>query len=284
MKVITSFRPTLQSLTGQEYSGRTGRRALGDIKTQIGSAAPVKSFQASLSSSKLAPAQPAAAQTGTTSIASSNASILSAIGVRGAAPRQNSVTPGIGRSPSNPPRSPITPTQTIAELEQSVPVKFNSMQQNWLDANTGSYANLMVNNLNRSTPFAIDGVDIRWSNGSTGKPEFSTRAVGNVSIESGRQLAELMGGSLIHSPFETFGTTQRDQYIRMPNGHMVEASVLASQLNAAREASDPFSATQSVLEIYRLENETFDLNTSNNAIDLVSKRSLTANWPLNRPT
>ncbi len=142
----------------------------------------------------------------------------------------------------------------------------------------------MVNNLSRSAPFAIDGVDIRWSNVSTAKPEFNVRAVGNVNSESGRQLAELMGGSLISSPFDTFGTAQRDQYIRMPNGQMIEASVLANQLNLAREASDPFSATQSVLEIYRLEYQNFDLNTSTNAIDLVSKRSLTASWPVGRPT
>lgn len=277
MKAITSFSPALQSITGQEYSGRTGRRTLEDFKTQKLNSAPVKSFQTSFSSSKLALTQAAATQTETTPRATSNANILSAIGVRGGASRQNVATHGVGRSPAPSPRSPNTPTAATA-------LKLTSMQQYWLDSNTGSYANVMVNNLSRSAPFAIDGVDIRWSNVSTAKPEFNVRAVGNVNSESGRQLAELMGGSLISSPFDTFGTAQRDQYIRMPNGQMIEASVLANQLNLAREASDPFSATQSVLEIYRLEYQNFDLNTSTNAIDLVSKRSLTASWPVGRPT
>jgi len=148
------------------------------------------------------------------------------------------------------------------------------MQQNWLDANTGVYANLMRANLSRSQPFQLDAVDIRWSNVSTGKPEFISRAVGNVTNESGKELADLLGGTLMKSPFDTFGTSQKDQYIRMPNGQMVEASVLANQLNAARTATDPFSATQSILEIYRAGNQRFDLNTSTDAIDLVTKRTL----------
>lgn len=158
------------------------------------------------------------------------------------------------------------------------------MQQKWLDSNTGNYANLMLHNLSRSTPFAIDNVDIRWANGSNGKPEFVPRAVGNVTAESGKQLAQMMGGTLVNGPFDTFGTSQRDQYIKMPNGQMIEASVLASQLNAARGASDPFSATQSVLEIYRLESQNFDLAASSNAVDLVTKGSLRAGWPSGQAT
>ena len=284
MKEISSFRPTLQSVSGQQYAGRSGRRALGDIAAKKTSAAPVKSFQGSLASSKVALAQPLASQIGTTVRASSNASILSAIGANSSASRQNSAADGFGRIPATPPRSPNNPVETVPVPGPAVPVKLNSLQQKWMDANTGNFANLMLNNLSRSTSFAIDNVDIRWANGSSGKPEFVSRAVGNVSAESGKQLAQLMGGTLVNGPFDTFGTTQRDQYIKMPNGQMVEASVLASQLNAARGASDPFSATQSVLEIYRLENQNFDLASSNNAIDLVTKGSLRAGWPSNQAT
>lgn len=163
-------------------------------------------------------------------------------------------------------------------------MKFNPLQQNWLDANTGPYANIMKANLERAQPFQIDGVDIRWSNGSTGKPEFSQRAVGNVSDTSGREFAQLFGGTLVRGPFETFGTSQRDQYIRMPNGQMIEASVLASQLNAARSAADPFSATQSVLEIYKVEIDNFNLATSTNAIDMMSKGMMIPSFPSNRMT
>lgn len=153
-------------------------------------------------------------------------------------------------------------------------MRISRLQQNWMDANTGTYANLMTNNLTRSVPFQIEGVDIRWANGTTGKPEFQQRAVGNISVESGRELAQLLGGTLVDSPFGTFGTSARDRYIRMPNGQMIEASVLAHQLNAARTAEDPFSATQAVLEIYQIEARNFDPGTSQNAVDLVSRRLL----------
>lgn len=136
-------------------------------------------------------------------------------------------------------------------------------------------ANLMKANLSRSEDFQIDEVAIQWVNGSSGKPEAIKRAVGNISTISGTELASLLGGTLVSSPFNTFGTTQRDQYIRMPNGQMIEASVLANQLNAARTASDPFSATQSVLDQYKLEMQQFDLAKSTNAIDLATKGMIT---------
>ncbi len=284
MKEISSFRPTIQSVAGEQYAGRSGRRALGDIAAKKGNPAPVKSFQGNLASSKVGLTQQVLSKNETVARPTSNDSILSAIGAKSAATRQNSAADGIGRTPPTPPRSPSPPVQTTPVPGPTAPVKINSMQQSWLDSNTGSYANLMMHNLSRSTPFAIDNVDIRWANGSSGKPEFVPRAVGNVSAESGKQLAQLMGGTLVNGPFETFGTSQRDQYIKMPSGQMIEASVLASQLNAARGASDPFSATQSVLEIYRLESQNFNMASSNNAIDLVSKGSLRAGWPSNQAT
>ncbi len=153
------------------------------------------------------------------------------------------------------------------------------MQQAWLDTHAGPLANLLLNNLSRSSPFEMHSVSLDWLNGGTGKPESMQRAVGNVSPSSGQELAKLLGGTLVQSPFGTFGTGQRDQYIRMPNGQMIEASVLANQLNAARQAKDPFTATQGVLEIYQREMQSFDLASSTNAIDLVTKGLLRPNWP-----
>lgn len=298
MKVQPPLQPALRSTPGNEFVGRSGRRAVGDLSSSKGNAAPVKAFQGALNNSKSALVQPSSAQIGTTLNRSSNASILQAIGARTAnfsSPRQASATDGAGRTPSNPPRgtnppptntgdTPTNPTTPAPPSAPNAPIKFNSLQQNWLDANTGAYANIMKANLERAQPFQIDGVDIRWANGSTGKPEFSQRAVGNVSDSSGRELAQLFGGTLVKSPFDTFGTSQRDQYIRMPNGQMIEASVLASQLNAARTAADPFSATQSVLEIYKGEIDRFDMAKSTNAIDMVSKGMLIAGTPSNRMT
>lgn len=153
------------------------------------------------------------------------------------------------------------------------------MQQSWLDANPGPFANLLRHNLGRAEPFEIHSVSLDWLNGGTGKAESMQRAVGNVSAASGQELAQLLGGTLVQSPFGTFGTGQRDQYIRMPTGQMIEASVLANQLNAARQSRDPFAATQGVLEIYQREAQTFDLASSTNAIDLVTKGILRPNWP-----
>jgi hypothetical protein len=282
MKESTLLRPLGMSTATMEHVGRSGRRAIGDISAKTGANAPVKSFQSTLAKSKTVSAPSMESQKGTPEmvVPASNASILAAIGAMPLAARQNSAVDGVGRNPVTPPRGNVTNNPTP---DASTPtLQFNSMQQNWLDANTGAFANVMKHNLGRAQPFQLEGVDVRWANGSTGKPEFSQRAVGNLSTASGKELAALMGGTLVQSPFDTFGTTQRDQYIRMPNGQMVEASVLANQLNAARTASDPFSATQSVLEIYRIENQNFDLNSSTNAVDLVTKGTLRTGVPLNQ--
>ena len=93
----------------------------------------------------------------------------------------------------------------------------------------------------------------------------------DLDQQGGQELASLLGGTLVASPFTTFGTQQRDPYIRMPNGQMIDASVLANSLNAARTAKDPFSATQSVLEVYKAEAASFNLGTSTDALDYVSK-------------
>lgn len=281
MKESTLLRPLGMSTATMEYAGRSGRRSLGDLSAKKTGAVPVKSFQSTLAKTKTGTSAPLESQKGTAEmvVPASNASILAAIGAMPLAPRQNSAVDGVGRNPTPPPRgNPTTPTTPDVP---TTPIRFSAMQQNWLDANTGVFANVMRNNLERAQPFQLEPVEVRWANGSSGKPEFNLRAVGNVSAASGKELADLMGGTLEQSPFGTFGTLQKDIYIKMPNGQMVEASVLANQLNAARTAEDPFSATQSVLEIYRIENQNFDLNTSTNAIDLVAKGTLRAEVPFN---
>ena len=162
--------------------------------------------------------------------------------------------------------------------------KSSAQQKSWLDSNTGTYANLLANNLSRTQPYLIDKVDIKWFSGNNSKPELISRAVGNLNEAGGKQLAQLLGGTLVDSPLETFGSQQRDQYIKMPNGQMIEASVLASQLNAARGATDPFAATQGVLEVYKFQNQSFDLASSTNAIDLVMKGKLQSAVAGSRPT
>ena len=150
----------------------------------------------------------------------------------------------------------------------------NAMKQNWLSANAGPYADLLTDNLTRTDAYTLGAVQIQWSNFSNGRPESLTRPVGTIDRESGQQLATLLGGTLMQSPFGTFGTQQKDQYIRMPNGQMIDASVLAHSLNQARGAKDPFSATQNVLEVYKVEASRFELAKSMDAVDGVSNGRL----------
>lgn len=163
---------------------------------------------------------------------------------------------------------PQSPKDAIAAPPEPPPL--DPMKQNWLDANAGPYASLLRDSLSRNSGYSLRPVQIQWTNLSNGRPENLTRAVGNVDRESGLQLAALMGGTLVESPFTTFGTQQRDQYIRLPNGQMVDASVLANSLNQARGALDPFSATQNVLEVYKAEAAQYSPGTSMDLLDRVS--------------
>jgi len=274
MKEISSYNMVMRPLQQQAAQGPSRRRNSGDLP------APAPVFDSMLDKDSVQRTVPQSSRIGT----AAPSGILLALSGNRVAPSFETNVEGAGRKPASPPRNPASgsgepPPAPGASPEPPAPRQWSAMQQNWLDANTGRYSELMRHNLSREAPFEIGGVDILWANGSTGKPEFSQRAIGNVSAEDGQALASLMGGTLVQSPFGTFGNSQRDQYIRMPNGQMIEASVLAHQLNAARNAQDPFSATQNVLEIYRLEAEKFDLAASTNAVDLVSKGSLIPGWP-----
>ncbi len=179
------------------------------------------------------------------------------------------LAPAEARTPVLKPTSarnlPVSPKDATAE-----PPPLDPMKQNWLNANAGPYASLLRDSLSRNSAYTLSPVQIQWNNLSNGRPENLTRAVGTVDRESGMQLAALMGGTLVESPFTTFGTQQRDQYIRLPNGQMVDASVLANSLNQARGAIDPFSATQNVLEVYKAEAAQYNPGNSMDALDGVS--------------
>lgn len=152
----------------------------------------------------------------------------------------------------------------------TVAPNFSVMQQNWLDANAGPMANLMVNSLNRTEPYKLDPLPLQWANLSGGGTYGSYRAVGIVTKETAKELASLMGGQVADSPFGTFGTETRDTYIKMPNGQMIDASVLAANLNAAREGRDPFNSLQAMLDVYQGEARQFNWNRSTDAIDNVN--------------
>jgi hypothetical protein len=269
MKLTPSSQNPLASLSDRLSLSRSPRGTASDTT--------FSSFQSLLRRSNSNPAASIRSQSGTGAATRSQAPILNALGVNSLTVRQNSAAEGAARATVASPRASRlsltnAPSTSLApDTAINTPAPFNRLQQNWMDANTGAYANLMRTNLTRTTPFQLESVDIRWANFSNGKFESQQRVVGNVSIESGRELAQLLGGTLVSGPFDTFGSTTRDRFIRMPNGQMIEAGVLAHQLNAARQSSDPFSATQAVLEIYQIEARNFNLTTSQNAVDLAAK-------------
>lgn len=167
--------------------------------------------------------------------------------------------------------APITPRAVKSSDSSLTPVgdpapEFNLMQQSWLDANSGPYANLLKSSLSRTTPYTLNTVTASWSNLSTGRPELFTRAVGVVSQTDAQELATQLGGTVVESPFTALGGAAKDLYIRMPNGQMVDASVLANDLNNARGGKDPFSATQAVLNAYSTEAQSFNYDSANDAI------------------
>ncbi len=162
------------------------------------------------------------------------------------------------RSAPAEPRKPVVTQASAKSLAVSpkaaaATVTINQMQQNWLDANPGSYASLMADNLTRGSGFNLNQVQIQWNNLSNGRPEGFVRSVGTVDRDGAQQLASLLGGTVVQAQQSVFGSSVRDPFIRLSNGHMIDASVLANSLNQARGAADPFSATQNVLEVYKAE-------------------------------
>ncbi len=52
---------------------------------------------------------------------------------------------------------------------------------------------------------------------------------------------------------------------------MIDASVLAHHLNIARNAPDPFSATQDVLNQYKIEMQRYDPNNPGDPVDTMMR-------------
>lgn len=180
--------------------------------------------------------------------------------------------------------SPSASTNSVSTKAASASTpKYTTFQQNWLDSNSGTYANLLQSSLSRPEPYTFRDVTSNWTNLSNGKPETYTRAVGVVSPGDAAELANLMGGQVVESPFQTIGSGVKDLYIQMPTGQMIDASALAYSLNQARTGSDPFAATQSVLSVYQTEAKSFQYGNATDAIYGILKGTLKTG-PQNMPS
>jgi hypothetical protein len=178
-------------------------------------------------------------------------------------------TGGTGGNPGTP-ANPATPP----------PNQFNPQQQAWMNANQGWQADIMKAMLG-GQQFGFDPMNIQWQNFNNGNTENITRAMGILNNPA--ELAKLMGGEAVQSPFATFGTQQRDQYIKMPNGQMIDASAMAQQLSGAMGSANPFSSLSDVLNLYGhwANTHTNDPNVNTDAINLVQQGVISPNAPPN---
>jgi hypothetical protein len=203
-------------------------------------------------------------------------------------PSQNSVggaIPGLGTALAN------TAAALASAFPNGVPGNganpsgaqpLSQMNQNWMTANAGPFANLM--NFMRSgggSQLNSDPMNIDWTNFSNGNPEHITRALGVIQQGGADALARILGGTAVDSPFATFGTNQRDRFIRMPNGQMIDASALGQSLQQASRAQDPFSALSATMDLYRSEQQRYNPSTSTDAIDMANRGQLNTNTPAN---
>lgn len=172
-------------------------------------------------------------------------------------------TGGTGGTPATPPQN-----------------QFNPQQQAWMNANQGWQADIMKAMLG-GQQFGFDPMNIQWQNFNNGNTENITRAMGVLNNPT--ELAKLMGGEAVQSPFATFGTQQRDQYIKMPNGQMIDASAMAKQLSGAMGSANPFSSLSDVLNLYGHWNNqhTNDPNVNTDAINLVQQGVISPQAPPN---
>ncbi len=163
--------------------------------------------------------------------------------------------------------------------QPGTPPQMNSQNQAWMDANKGNWGAGLMNSMmgGGADQFKFDPMNIQWNNFSNGKQENITRALG--VLNNGDELAKMLGGQLVDSPFATFGTQQRDKYIKMPNGQMIEASALANSLQGASKSSNPFSAFQDVIGLYQRENAAFNPQTNTDAVNLANTGVLNPSTP-----
>jgi len=155
-----------------------------------------------------------------------------------------------------------------------------AMNQAWMDANKGNWGGNLMNSMmsGGANNFKFDPMNIQWANFSNGNQENITRAMGVIG-QGGDELAKMLGGTLVDSPFATFGTQQRDKYIKMPNGQMIDASAMAKSLQGASQSSNPFSSISDVIGLYQRENQGFNPKTNTDAINLVKQGVLKPTTP-----
>lgn len=156
--------------------------------------------------------------------------------------------------------------------------QFTPQQQAWFNANPGWQSELMKAMLG-GQQFGFDPMNIQWQNFNNGATENITRALG--VINNPQELAKLLGGEAVTSPFATFGTQQRDQYIRMPNGQMIDASAIGSLLGNAASSQNPFNALSDVIGLMGAWNQqhTNDPNINTDAINLVERGVISPQAP-----
>jgi hypothetical protein len=186
----------------------------------------------------------------------------------------NIPNPAQTETPTNPPAG----TPPAGSGQPPAQNQFTSQQQAWFNANPGWQSDLMKAMLG-GQQFGFDPMNIQWQNFNNGQTENITRALG--VINNPQELAKLLGGEVVTSPFATFGTTQRDQYIRMPNGQMIDASAIGSLLGNAASSQNPFNALSDVINLMGVWNQqhTNDPNINTDAINLVERGVISPQAP-----
>lgn len=167
----------------------------------------------------------------------------------------------------NPNNTPATQPAT------SNPYKLSDLNQNWMKANEGTWGSDLMKFMlsGGANQFNFDPMNISYMNESTGQQENIQRALGVIQSGGADALAKILGGRVQTSPLATFGTNQRDQYIYMPNGQMIDASALANQLKNAAQSSNPFSALSDTIGLYKYWNDSFDPRTNTDIMNQVNK-------------
>ena len=156
------------------------------------------------------------------------------------------------------------------------PLAPNAQQQNWLKDNPGLWGDFAKKFIGgQGQNGTIDPMNIDWTNFSNGKPEHITRALGVVNQQGGNSLAQMLGGQLVDNPMATFGTNQKDRFIKMPNGQMIDASALQNSLNGVKD----FNGLTDILNMYKRENANYNGATSMDAQALIQRGDLSPTTP-----
>lgn len=156
------------------------------------------------------------------------------------------------------------------------PLAPNAQQQNWLKDNEGLWGNFAKQFIGgQGQNGTLDPMNIDWTNFSNGSPEHITRALGVVNQNGGDALAKMLGGTLVDSPFATFGTNQKDRFIKMPNGQMIDASAMQNSLNGVKN----FDGLTDILNMYKRESNSYNPQTSMDAQALVQRGQLNPTTP-----